>query len=100
MILQACFELLDHFSRLLDGDFDPYKFVELTSEKFFSKGITQLATAQANDAQLIDDIVGHVVYGGRRSLICFFSVFSPPLFSDGNIKFISLPLWVSRGSLK
>jgi len=38
MILQACFELLDHFSRLLDGDFDPSKFVELISGKFFSKG--------------------------------------------------------------
>jgi hypothetical protein len=75
MILQARFELLDHFSRLLDGDFDPSKFVELISGKFFSKGITQLATAQANDAQLIHDIVGHVVYGGRRSLIWLFFIF-------------------------
>jgi hypothetical protein len=42
----------------LDGGFDPSKFVELINEKLFSKRVAQFATAQANDAQLIDDIVG------------------------------------------
>ena len=63
MILQTCFELLDHFGGLLNGDFDAPKFVKLIRFKLFSNRVAQFAAAQADDAQLVENIVGHAVYG-------------------------------------
>jgi hypothetical protein len=40
----------------------------MIGQKLFSERLAQFATAQANDAQLIDDIVGRLVYWRKRNL--------------------------------
>jgi hypothetical protein len=51
MILQACSKLLDHFSSLQNGAFEPLELIYLIRFKLLSDGVSQFAGGQMNDRQ-------------------------------------------------
>ena len=55
-------KLLDHIGGVLNRDFYPLKFFQLIRFELLGNRVTQFAAAQANDAELIYDIVGDAVY--------------------------------------
>ena len=55
-------KLLDHIGGVLNGDFYPLKFFQLIRFELVGSRVTQLAAGQANDAELIYNIVGDAVY--------------------------------------
>ena len=63
MILQDSIEPFEHFSGLLNCDFDPAEFFDLLRFKFFLHPVTEFATAQADNAQLVQNIVGEALCG-------------------------------------
>ena len=62
VILYNSLKLLDHIGGVLDGDFYPFKVFKLIRFELLGNRVTQFAATKANDAELIYDIVGDVVY--------------------------------------